>query len=116
MQTIDIPPGHHIGSAAERLVRAAPARAIFNDLEIVAQPGDTADAIVHRYHEAHEERRARKSASEDRLTIAERVVSDLWTLIGMASAGYRDGEAAEWSMIHNQVAEMVRRMRVGAKR
>lgn len=116
MQTIDIPPGHHIGAAAERLVRAAPARAIFNDLEIVAQPGDTADEIVRRYNEAHEERRACKAASEDRLTIAERVEADLSTLIGMASAGYRDGEAAAWSMIHNQVAEMVRRMRVGAKR
>lgn len=110
MQTIDIPPGHHIGVAAERLVRAAPARAIFNDLEIVAQPGDTVDVIVHRYHEAHEERRARKAASEDRLTIAKRVVADLSTLIGMASAGYRDGEAAAWSMIHNQAETMLRKM------
>ena len=110
MQTIDIPPGHHIGAAAERLVRAAPARAIFNDLEIVAQPGDTADAIVRRYQEAHEERRARKAASEDRLTIARRVVADLSTLIGMASTGYRDGEAGAWSAIHSQVAEMVRKM------
>jgi hypothetical protein len=122
MRTIDIPPGHHIGLAAERLIQAAPARAMFNDLEIVAQPGDTADAIVRRYNQAHEERRSRAHANvplptldaalaQDPVTVAARVVADTWALCRMASDAHRDGEATAWAIIHRSAQDALTRTR-----
>ncbi len=56
MRTINFGAGCHINRAAEMLISAAPARGLFNEIEMTASPGETVDLVAGRYHAESEAR------------------------------------------------------------
>ncbi len=46
--------GENIRSFCKRLEKAAPAFAVFNDLKITANVGDTAEDLFNQYHDLQE--------------------------------------------------------------
>lgn len=65
MRKIEAEPGEHIGQACERLAKAAPAFMVFNDVTVVASPGQTA-AELHAYWNTETDRqRAAYEASPE---------------------------------------------------
>ena len=56
MRKITAELGEHIGQACERLAKAAPAFMVFNDVTVVASPGQTASDL-HAYWNAEMDRK-----------------------------------------------------------
>ncbi len=72
MEILNFPAGMHVREAAKMLLAAAPASGMFNEIEMKADPEDSADDIVAEFTRQCEERSARYRTSPEGMAAAER--------------------------------------------
>ena len=88
------PGGIHVSTAARLLIDAADKartemRGTFNGFELVAQPGDTAEAVTKPFWDVS----ARRERQRERIATAERAVID-------AAVGWRKSSPASYLAAH----------------